>query len=215
MDEYFIAVKAVSEWELDVLAIPFGSLDSDKQWFDDRTDIMPEAFTTPLIVYQHGYKQGAEAPDEKPTVLGRVVPGSLKKELDGWHVRVLLNKAVAYAKAVMDAAKQGMVAVSSGSIAHLARLDIGGKFIQYEKRRPGRIATWPLAEVSLWERGNGNAQPANQFALALPVMKAMYREAGVPFPELDTNGDVQAENAKHRAKVALIQAKAREVLKKK
>ncbi len=32
------AIKAVGDWELDVLAIPF-SKDTDGQWFDENTDI--------------------------------------------------------------------------------------------------------------------------------------------------------------------------------
>ena len=199
--DYFVAVKATGEWELDVLAIPFGSRDSDGQWFDDRTDIMDTAFQTPLAVYQHGIKQGAKELDASPVVVGSVVPGSLKKELDGWHVRVVLNKAVKVARDIMEAAKKLMVSVSSGSIAHLARLDIGGKLIQYEKSRPGRIAVWPLAEISLWEQGNGNVQPANQFAMAMPAMKAIYREAGLAFPDIDTTGDDEAEAVNHRAEV--------------
>jgi hypothetical protein len=215
MSEYFIAVKAVGDWELDILAVPFVSRDSDDQWFDDRTETMPDAFSTPLIVYQHGIAQGARELSNKPVIVGKAIHGSLEKELDGWHVRVLLDKTVQYARAIMDAAKLGLVAVSSGSIAHLARLDIGGKLIQYEKNRPGRIAVWPLAEISLWEKGNGNMQPANQFALALPVMKAMYRDAGLVFPEIDTGGDTEAEDVRHRARVSEIQKKAQEILKRK
>lgn len=180
------AVKAVGDWELDVLAIPFNSIDSDGQWFDASTDIMHEAFSTPLVVYQHGIKQGARGFQDKPQIIGKSVSGSLEKRSDGWHVRVILDKAVKLAKDIMDAAYKGLVAVSSGSVSHLARLDIGGKLIQYEKNRRGRIAVWGLAEISLWEKGNGNALPANQFAVALPVMKAMYRDAGVPFPDVTT-----------------------------
>lgn len=208
------SVKATGDWELDVLAVPFYKMDADQQWFDDRTDIMHEAFQTPLIVYQHGVKQGAKELDEKPTVVGKTVAGSLEKKHDGWHIRVLLDKASQYAKQIMDAAKRGLVAVSSGSIAHLARLETNGKLIQYEKNRPGRIAVWALGEVSLWERGNGNMQPANPFAVALPVMKAMYRDAGIPFPEIkDTGGDVQA-NSDHRARVKQAKEKAKQILKK-
>jgi hypothetical protein len=206
-DKYFVAVKAVDEWELDVLAIPFGSRDADGQWFDDRTDIAQEQFQTPLVVYQHGVKQGAKELDEKPVIVGRAKPGTLRRDVDGWHIRVVLDKAVSVAKTIMDAAKRGLAAVSSGSIAHLARLDIGGKLIQYEKTRPGRIAVWPLAEISIWERGNGNAEPASQFAMALPAMKAIYREAGLPFPELDTGGDAEAEEVRRRARVAKKHAK--------
>lgn len=210
--DYFITAKTVGDWELDVLAIPFGSRDSDGQWFDDRTDIMHEAFTTPLVVYQHGVKQGAQALDEKPVVLGKAVPGSLEKRVDGWHIRVLLDKAVNYAKGIMEAAKQGLVAVSSGSISHLARLDIGGKLIQYEKNRPGRIAVWALGEISLWEKGNGNLSPANQFAVALPVMKAMYRDAGILFPEIDTHGAADDQELKRRAKVAKVKEQSKKIL---
>lgn len=212
--DYFIAVKATGEWELDVLAIPFGSRDSDGQWFDDRTDIMHEAFTTPLIVYQHGVKQGAQEIDETPVVVGRAVPNSLEKKLDGWHIRVILDKAVKQAQVIMEAVKKGLVAVSSGSISHLARLDVGGKLIQYEKNRPGRIAVWALGEVSLWEKGNGNAQPANQFAVALPAMKAMYREAGIPFPDIDTHGVSQADEVKRRTEVKKLQDESKKLLLK-
>jgi hypothetical protein len=213
--KYFIAVKAVGEWELDVLAIPFGSRDSDGQWFDDRTDISHEEFATPLIAYQHGIAQGAQALDGAPVKLGKAIHGSLKKMLDGWHIRVILDKAINQAGHVMNAARKGMVAVSSGSITHLARLDIGGKLIQYEKSRPGRIAVWPLAEISLWEKGNGNVNPANQFAVALPAMKAMYREAGIPFPSnIDTHGVSEALEVKRRAKVKQAQAQAKSILQK-
>lgn len=214
MNEFFIAVKAIDEWELDVLAIPFGSRDSDGQWFDDRTDIAADAFATPLVVYQHGIAQGAKQFDEQPQIVGRAVPGTLEKRLDGWHIRVVLDKAKDAAKRIMQAVRDGLVAVSSGSISHLARLDIGGKLIQYEKNRPGRIAVWPLGEISIWEKGNGNVQPANQFAVALPAMKAMYREAGIPFPELkDTGGGAEAEEVRHRARVKAVQEQSKQALK--
>lgn len=214
-DEYFVAVKAVDDWELDVLAIPFGGRDRDGQWFDDRTDIMHEQFQTPLIVYQHGVKQGAKELDEKPVIVGKAVRGTLEKRLDGWHIRVVLDKAVKYAKDIMDAAKKGLVAVSSGSIAHLARLDIGNKLIQYEKSRPGRIAVWALGEISLWEKGNGNAMPASQFAVALPAMKAMYREAGIPFPDVesDTSGGVDASEVKRRARIEQVKKLSKQNIK--
>lgn len=203
-----MTVKAVGDWELDVTAIPFGGTDSDGQYFDEHTDIMAEAFQTPLIVYQHGIKQGAKEYQEKPLVVGKAVPGSLVKQQDGWHLRVILDKAVQVAKDIMDAAKRGMVAVSSGSISHLARLDIGGKMIQYEKNRPGRIGVWALAEVSLWEQGNGNVRPASPFAVALPVMKAMYRDAGIVFPDMPNieGGSQEANKAASRARIEASKA---------
>lgn len=212
MNEYFIAIKAVGDWELDVLAIPFGSRissDSDIQWFDDRTNVMAEQFQTPLITYHHGIKQGAKGIEESPIVIGKTVPGSLKKMVDGWHIRVILDKGIEAARRVMEAARKGMVAVSSDSISHLARLDVGDKIIQYEKNRAGRIATWALAGVSLWEKGNGNFEPASTMTYALPAMKAMYRDAGVPFPDVDTSGGADAEEVKRRARVKELQNKSK------
>src|SRR5512147_941125 len=156
------AVKVSGDWELDVNPVPFGSKqlsDSDGQWFDNNTDIMAEAFSTPLVTYQHGIKRGGRVLEEKPLIVGNSVPGSLKQKSDGWHVRVILDKTKQVARDIMDAAYKSAVAVSSDSISHLARLDVGGKLIQYEKNRPGRIAVWPLAGFSLWDMGNGNARP--------------------------------------------------------
>ena len=211
------AVKAIGDWELDILAVPFNSRDADKQWFDEGTDVMPDTFQTPLVVYQHGIKQGAKEYQEKPIKLGSTVPGSLEKKPDGWHIRVLLDKAVKQARDIWEAAKRGLVAVSSGSISHLARLDVGGKHIPYEKTRPGRISVWALAEVSLWELGNGNVKPANPTAYALPLgaMKAIYRDAGIPFPEISKNdgGLPEAVNAAKRARDVELQ-KAKQILKR-
>lgn len=184
----FIAVKAVGDWELDVNVLPFVK-DSDGQWFDPMTEIMADKFSSPLIVYQHGVEQGAQKLQGKPVLLGDPVPGSLTKQADGWHIRVILDKTIALAKNIIDAAAKGLVAVSSGSISHLARLDIGGKMHMYDKSKPGRIAVWPIAEISLWEIGNGNMQPANKYAYALPAMKAIYREAGIAFPDVANNTD--------------------------
>lgn len=180
-----MAIKAVGEWELDVLALPFNHKDSDGQWFDSNTIINEEEFKTPLVKYQHGIMPGQMGMQAQPLTIGKSIEGTLIKKADGWHIRIVLDKALSVAKTLMDAARKGLLAVSSGSIGHLARLDLGGgRLIPYEKNRPGRIAIWPFAEVSLWERGNGNAEPANRFAVALPVMKAMYREAGLAFPDI-------------------------------
>jgi hypothetical protein len=213
-----LAVKAVGDWELDVLAVPFGAKDSDGQWFDGDTDIMHEAFSTPVAIYQHGVQQGAKGYQDKPIVIGQTVPGSLTKQGDGWHLRVVLNKALKQAKDIMDAAWKGLVAVSSDSISHLARLEIGGgKKIMYEKNRAGRIAVWPLAGISIWEKGNGNLKPASQIAYALPAMKAIYRDAGIPFPEtLPVTDGVLPEASNDAAKRARneVLTKTDEILKR-
>jgi len=206
------AVKAVGNDKLDVIPVPFGTkqtADSDGQWFDPFTDIKEDVFQTPLVIYQHGIKRGGRSHDEKPNIIGQSLPGTWKKQGDGWHITVRLNMDKQEAQDIMQAAYKREVAVSSDSISHLARLDVGGKLIQYDKNRPGRIAVWPLAGFSLWEMGGGNFRPANRSAVALPAMKAIYREAGLPFPDLkDTPGvsNYMSEDMAKRAKIAKEQA---------
>lgn len=212
------AVKAVGDWELDVLAVPFGEHDSDGQYFDAETDIMPDAFSTPVAIYQHGVKQGAGGMQDKPIVVGKTVPGTLTKQADGWHIRVVLDKALKVAQDIMTAAWKNMVAVSSDAVSHLSRLQLpNGKIIMYEKNRAGRIAVWPLAGVSLWEKGNGNLQPASRRTYALPAMKAIYRDAGLQFPDVSevTDGVLSeaSTDAVKRAKNKEIE-KAKQILKR-
>jgi len=207
-----IAVKAVGDWEIDITAMPYDVRDSDGQWFDPDTDTMTDSFNLPAIFYHHGLKPGLGGIEDKPIIIGKAL--SVEKRPDGLHVRAILDKANEYAKRVWEAVKKGIAAVSSDSIAHLARLDIGGKRIIYEKNRPGRIAVWPLAGVSLWDAVEGNLRPASRNAIALPAMKAIYREAGLDFPELDnTTGDGQAkERARRRAEIRELQKKSQKIL---
>jgi hypothetical protein len=211
--KYFelIAVKAVGDWEIDITALPYNINDSDGQYFDADTNIMQDSYPKPPLFYQHGVEPGAKGLQGNPVVIGKTI--SIEKKPDGLHIRAILDKTSEYAKRVWEAIKKGIVAVSSDSIAHLARLDVDGKVIQYEKNRPGRIAVWPLAGVSLWEKDGGNFAPASHNAIALPAMKAIYRDAGLPFPELDEQNGVSqtAEMVQKRAKVI---AKSKEVIKK-
>lgn len=198
------AVKAVGDWELDVLAVPFGKPDSDGQTFDAATDFMLDTFTTPAVFYHHGVMPGKKSLQQKPVIVGKTTGVEVKS--DGVHLRVLLDRTLEWAKRIWDAAKNGLAVVSSDSIAHLARLEVGGKRIMYEKGRPGRIAVWPLAGVSLWDRTQGNFTPASRHAIALPAMKAIYRDAGIQFPDIgDTSGVVpEADEAARRARIQKI-----------
>ena len=181
------AIKVNGEWELDVLAIPFGGKDSDNQWFDANTDIMPDVFTSPAIVYYHGIDPDGRNVQNNPPLIGKAV--RIEKQADGWHVRVVLDKAHKFAQRIWEAAKNGLAAASSGSIAHLARL-AGGKM--YDKNTPGRIAVWPFAELSLIDIGEGR-RPANPYAVALPVMKSVYKQAGIDLPDIEDPQEPEAE----------------------
>ena len=168
------AVKAVGDWQLDVLAIPYGGpnagKDSQGEYFSAATNLYEDKFTSPLVVYYHGY-----APDGRPQGAPEVIGEITKRWTDtaGRWVRVKLNRLSEWAKRVWDAAQSDKARASSGSIAHLVR-----------RTADGLITHWPFAELSLFDTSE-TRQPANAYAVALPVMKAIYSQAGLTMPEFD------------------------------
>lgn len=181
--EWSPAVKAVGNWELEIRAVPFGNehdTDSDGQWFDKDTDFMLDTFKTFPIVYYHGYNPEGGV-QENPEIVG--LPTSVEVRADGIYVKAILDKTKALAKRIWEAAKRGLAFASSGSILHLARLEDKrtGKLVSYDKSKPGRIAKWALAELSLFD-GGGGRRPANAHAYATPVMKSLYKQAGINYP---------------------------------
>lgn len=166
-------IKAVGDWELEVLAIPFGderSKDSDGEFFSPRTNLYLESFKTPLVPYYHAYGPDGK-PMGDPAIVGR--PTTYQVREDGVWWRIILDKTSEFAKRIWEAARRGLAGASSGSVAHLVR-----------KAMNGEILSWPLAEISLFDIGEGR-EPANRYAVALPVMKANYQLAGVDAPALN------------------------------
>lgn len=176
-----VAIKAVGDWELEVRAIPYG-MDKDGQTFDAGTDFMLDTFNSPLIVYQHGFTRRGQ-PQSRPEVIGKAL--TVERRADGIWVRVLLDRTKALAGRVMQAVRDKLAVASSGSIDHLARMIRDGVETFYSKDAPGRITVWPFAELSLWDRSSDNYSPASHHALAYPVIKALYAEAGMDWPALD------------------------------
>jgi len=167
------SVKAVGDWELDVLAVPYGGPDRGRdrqgEFFNKDTNLYLDQFDKPLVTYYHGFDpQGY--PQGEPEVIGEVL--SMEKKSDGLWVRVLLDKASQYAQRVWEAAKEGLARASSGTIEHIRRV-----------ARNGLITHWPFAELALLDK-EGDRKPANAYAVALPVMKAAYKQAGKDWPEL-------------------------------
>ena len=171
MDGLIRAVKSDSgDWEIEILGVPFGSpsdRDSDGEFFTAQTKLHLDKFPTPPLVFFHGYNEQKQ-PDAQPIYVGKTTGYEIRK--DGVWFRGVLDKAVAQAKAVWEAAQQGMARASSGSIAHLVR-----------KAADGRLLEWPLAELSVFDTFNGK-NPANRRAVVSPVMKAVYEQAGLVLP---------------------------------
>lgn len=167
-----ITIKALDDWTLEVLGIPYGGPNNGKdahgEFFDADTNLHEDKFGLPPVVYYHGLSDGG-IPDGAPEYIGRAV--SSDRRHDGMWYQVILDKTNEFARRVWEAAKEGLARASSGSIQHLIR--VGDE---------GHIDEWPVGELSVFDTGNGK-QPANGYAVALPVMKSVYKQAGISLPE--------------------------------
>lgn len=205
-----IRIKAVGDWELEVLGVPFGSAynkDKDGEYFDATTKLHLDRYPNPAVHYYHGYTPEG-LPQGDPEEIGEVQ--STEVRADGVWYRVLLDKTKEFAKRVMDAAKDGLARASSGSVEHLFR-----------KSRDGHIENWPLIELSLFDIDPKEGRmPANNYAVALPVMKALFERAGISYPDNlsdDDRSEAEAIGEQQRAEAEarghqILQLKAREYL---
>ena len=186
-DHTVIAIKSDGDtWELDVLGVPWGGpnggKDSDGEYFSPQTKLYLDRYggTVPAVYY-HGYDENG-VPSGEPQFIGKTTGFEVKQ--DGVWFRVVLDQANAYARRVWDAAKNGIARASSGSIAHLRRV-----------APDGHITHWPVAELSIFD-AVGRRQPANQYAVALPVAKAVYALAGIDLlDDIEGEDDGQPEAA--------------------
>ena len=193
MDER-IFIKALDDWELEVLGIPFGDSshkDSDGEYFTNTTNLHLNTFGKPLIVYQHGYDKadGKVVPMSDPKIVGQAQ--SYRVGEDGVWWRVALDKTSEFAQQIWESAKQGLLRASSGSIPHLVR-----------KKIDGEITNWPVGEISLLDK----MAPANNYALALPVLKSRYQQAGIEMPaELNVDEQPEIDEAGEDKSVVLVE----------
>src|SRR3990172_2238251 len=174
-----VAVKVAGDWELLVNGNPFGP-DSDNQWFDENSKIVSGSDIP--VIYYHSLEDTKKGPAfaKQPIVIGKA--SDPEKKPDGVWWKVVLDKTVEEAQKVWEAAKKGLAVASSGAIDYLSRLEINGKLEPYDKSKPGRIATWHMGELSLWDYGNGHLPQAHPHAVAIPALKAIYAAARMPLP---------------------------------
>lgn len=166
-----VTVKAAGDWELDVL-VPYGSptdKDDAGEYFDSATNFHLDKYTPPAVYY-HGFGAN-KRPEGQPVYLGRTIDSREEPGVGRW-LRVKLDQAVAQARRLWEHVKGGgQLVSSSGSIGHLVR-----------RAKDGRIIEWPLAEISIWEHDPARPQ-ANTHAVAVPVLKMMYAQAGLSLPD--------------------------------
>ena len=184
-------VKAKGDWELEVLGVPFGSpddRDSDGQFFNADTNLHTDKIATPPAVYYHG--RSPEGRPIDPEYIGS--SKYLRTDEKGVWYSVILDKTKQLAQRVWEAAKDGIARASSGSAPHLVRYG-----------ENGHIREWPVFELSVFD-AEGKRQPSNKHAVAMPVMKAIYKEAGIELPSDDqpytplSAADIETETTKNK-----------------
>ena len=143
-------VMPKSKWMLRVLGAPYG-MDAHGQFFSERTNFYLEEGETRPVMYAHG-----ERPEGGNEIIPEQVGVAVAAERDeqGQWFTVALDKTSALARRLWDAAKDGLVRASSGTVDYLVRV-FGGE-----------ILSWPIGELTLMDLGSSVHQPAHAGAVA-------------------------------------------------
>lgn len=172
---HFLEVKAVGEFELEVLGAPFGGhlngRDEHGEFFSKNTDFMLNIGDTRPVIYYHGMTN-RNTPTLKPEQIGKAVVSKIDEK--GVWFRVTLDRASEKARSIWEAARAGMARASSGAVGHLVRL----------VKKTGEILSWPIGELSLWDwNGQPENRPANELAVVRLPMRALFENAEIELPE--------------------------------
>jgi hypothetical protein len=180
-------IKAAGEWEIDILANPYGGpnngKDADGEFFSPRTKFHEDKIPSPPIVHYHGYGDD-KRPEGLPVFLG--MPTKRWVDALGVWYRATLDKTVARAAEMMAAARKGTLRASTGVVLATHRVD----------QATGEILSWMNGEISIFDTATGK-RPANSYAVARPALKALYAQAGLELPNFpdDTPPETDATGA--------------------
>ena len=161
---------ADGEWSFEVLGVPFGSpedKDAQGEYFTKHTDIMMNVGDERPVIYYHGDLPSGR-PNPTPKSIGKAK--LVRTDEKGHWFDVTINKVGKFAQRLWTSAVQGLARASGGSLPHLVR----------KNDNTGELHTWPLAELTLLDQGQGRVA-ANQ--LASVTLKAVYEEVEIDIPE--------------------------------
>ncbi len=175
MEAAMKSIKALDEqYALEVLGAPFGghlpgNRDGHGEYFTKDTNFMIDQGDARPVTYYHG-----QTPDGDMELAVATVGKAwmIRKDVLGVWFRVVRDTANKYASRLWQAAKQGKLYGSTGTISYLNRAT-----------RAGKITQWPIGELALMDIGT-KRQPANMLAVG-HITKA-FEEAGLEIPEVLT-----------------------------
>jgi hypothetical protein len=187
------------------LLCPFYVTDTFNTRFTPRTAFHLSMFpdgARPLM-WHHGLDEETGA-----TPVGRIT--QLWQTSQGLMMRAALDRAGTAFRKVRDAIKKGAVGLSSGSLAHLVSID----------HQTGEILQWPVIEGSLTPAPACAAAVITRHTVRADAVRAHYRAAGLPVPDLPPRGRPQAGDGSaadalhyHARYLTLLRRDARQLLR--
>lgn len=167
-------LKNSTHFVFDVLGLPFfgpiGGKDANKEFFTPKTDFGMEIGDSIPCVYYHGRTKNARFA-LKPEFYGRATLTHFD-DRGGWF-RVLVDKSKSMANDLFKSAKNNNLRASTGLAGKLGRF-----------KRSGEITLWVPGELSLIDQNfRAGRAAANDHAVALNVLKEMYNENNILWPE--------------------------------
>lgn len=175
-----LPVRVKGHRELEVLGAPYGGhmdgKDADGEYFSANTDFMLDIGERRPALYLHG-RTPRGTTSLQPPVIGKATAS--RRDDDGLWFDVSLGEGQ-LADRVWEAAQVGKARASSGAVNYLVR-----------RSKDGELLTWPLAELSVFDTGQGRS-PANE--LAQVSLKCAFDNAGIEMPEsFVKSGELETE----------------------
>ena len=182
-----ISKKTADGWKFEVVGVPFGGhmdgKDAQGEFFTPETNIMLSPGDERPVLYYHGLQPSGQT-DPSPTPIGKAIYQGIREGV-GHIFDVIIDKSKRFAERVYNSAIMGEARASGGSVTHLVR----------RNDKTGELYTWPIAELTLIDRGQGRF-PANE--LATVSLKTAYGEAGIDLPEsfIEKSEDLEVDEVK-------------------
>jgi hypothetical protein len=156
-----------------VRAHPFGSpykKDAHEEYFDRKTDYHDDDLTSVPVTYYHNYTPEGQ-PSGEPTAIGKTIAREYRK--DGRWDKVRFNRGMdpEIKTRIAKAMKTGTLRASPTVVPDFHKVD----------DRTGHIDDWLTGSIAVLD-ARGERQPANQLAIGIPAMKALFKQARIPFP---------------------------------
>lgn len=196
--------KSLDTYDFHVLGLPFGGpmggKDLHHKFFSNRTNFGIEKGHMLPTTYFHGRTPTGKI-DQKPELIG--TSEFMGVEEDGGWFMTRINKASKWADRLYQAGRKKALRASTGLAGTLQRW-----------WRNGEYSIWVPGEIGMVDKQVSNREfrgVVNDLAIGVPVLKALYQEAGLEWENV-VEHEVQSEPIGPGRKKIVLPRKKRIVL---